>query len=403
MSSNKFAKRGPMPAFTHKSKLTPSQTVQAGLDQPPSALLAYPSASKLSFALQSVDLLSLQRTVGNHIVQRILSGRPSWTNKSSRHAEATRLQRFKDLDKEYATVTAISDDDKNYWLPRFQNVQYILNDKTTVEKHLATLATYMGEKGVNVSTALAAHEKGVWTDTRPILTDFVPAPAFIKLVASGQLFEDLVGLSHGVQTHRIQWYIIRMTLGPKEAMEVYRESVNSRWKMGKDNMWDKIVDDVSLVASEFTTPDRLEDFLIEKVGLVTDNLKNLSDDVKKGHEAQPTRKNDMYKLYPPESMLTKNLKNAIKPDEKTLNAIEEEKKKPNSQKRSTRLEKLGQKLRQIRESIMFEQVTYNKMTWTGWIPLKGSQAESKGYTGTSYFVPSVAYPEGQSPEDSVKL
>lgn len=77
------------------------------------------------------------------------------------------------------------------------------------------------------------------------LVEAVPAPAFANLVAEGVRFEDWVGDgTHGTQSHRIQWYLIRAEFDG-EAEELYRESTNAIWRLDETagtSIWDLVVD-----------------------------------------------------------------------------------------------------------------------------------------------------------------
>lgn len=76
------------------------------------------------------------------------------------------------------------------------------------------------------------------------LVEAVPPPAFASLVAEGVRFEDWVGDTHGTQSHRIQWYLIRAEFDG-ESDELYRESTNPIWRLDENagtSIWDLVVD-----------------------------------------------------------------------------------------------------------------------------------------------------------------
>lgn len=77
------------------------------------------------------------------------------------------------------------------------------------------------------------------------LVEAVPPPAFGSLVAEGIRFEDWVGDTHGTQSHRIQWYLVRKRFGEVEAEMLYRESTHPVWRLDElagTSIWDLVAD-----------------------------------------------------------------------------------------------------------------------------------------------------------------
>ena len=327
------------------------------------------------------------------------------------------VQRFEDLNAKYADSDKVNDVQKQEWLPEFKKIQLLLNDTESVKTKLAALAAYMGTHNVTLNDALVAHESGTWTDVQPILIDFVPEAVFEDFVSRGQLFVDLVGKSHGVQTHRIQWYIIQAEFGQAFAKKMYAESVNPRWKKGK-NMWDWIVDGVNASAGDFTQPDRLEDYLIEQFeSLCTrSDLGKLHGEVKEGHESQRDDRKAMKEMVPPHKAFTKSMKTVMQEHKNLVEeynwlAGQEAKAKEDNTLEVTLTQSIKEnehKRSLLVESIQFEKVTYRSgaglfgrggqaYIFTGWILGTGVQ----GGSSPTYFAPTVAYPAGADTQKTV--
>ena len=110
---------------------------------------------------------------------------------------------------------------------------------------------------------LSSQAEGLeWRADLPKLTEAVPGDQFADLVSQGVLFEDWVELQHGVQSHRLQWYLIQKQF-PGIALALYKEMVHPDWdQKGGRKMWDLVVDSTaSANAFDFTHPATLERYL----------------------------------------------------------------------------------------------------------------------------------------------
>lgn len=150
---------------------------------------------------------------------------------------------------------------KAEWIPRFSAVQQFLHDIKRTRPLLDQLNEGLKQQPLTDILASQAVEMG-WQQELPKLVEGVPAESFIDLVGRGFLFEDWVEDQHGVQSHRVQWYLIQKQF-PETALDLYREVVHSDWvdTEGK-TMWDRVVDSTHRFDDfDFTHPATLERYL----------------------------------------------------------------------------------------------------------------------------------------------
>ncbi len=144
--------------------------------------------------LSPKNALQLQRAVGNRALAQRLPVAVTPTR------SATRIQR-QSLDELYGDLAKESNEKQEY-LADFKKVQTLLKDKNKVLGLLRQsllqnkqweqgLANFEGNANFNVA--------------RPTLIGAVPATFFRAMVSGGQAFEDMLGGSHGIHSHRIQW------------------------------------------------------------------------------------------------------------------------------------------------------------------------------------------------------
>jgi hypothetical protein len=249
----------------------------------------------------------------------------------------------------------------------------------------------MRSNGVGLSDALAHFEKGVWSDTRPYLTDFASAETFREVVGRREAFEDLVSVQHGIHTHRVQWYVVAAELGSARALELSIEAVQPHWKDPKstDHMWDMIVDASDV--SDLTKPENMHAFLRRLASSWWPSYSAVGKAVTAEHEGHAKRKAAMRALYPRENRFTDGLRDNIQPH---WGAAQKQR---------------WDDTRRIEQTIRTEAVRDSGYRWTGWIPRAGAQGASDLVAGVRpdpYFVPTVAYPEagaGATAEEAVDL
>ncbi|MCB0009204.1 MAG: hypothetical protein KDE04_22215, partial [Anaerolineales bacterium] len=152
---------------------------------------------------------------------------------------------------------------KALWLPRFQAVQQFLSDITRTKPLLDSLNKRMLFSPLTRILSNQAVKQG-WRRELPRLTEAVPGDAFADLVRQGTLFEDWVEKQHGVQSHRLQWYLIQNQF-PGTALALYKEMVHDDWEQTNGRkMWDLVVDSTSSEDDhDFTHPATLERYLNE--------------------------------------------------------------------------------------------------------------------------------------------
>jgi hypothetical protein len=295
------------------------------------------------------------------------------------------VQLYNDLDNLYHDKHF---DDKDAWLLRFTRVQELLNDTNLVDQSLKALTDWMVVKHRKLPDALADFEEGAWSGEKLILTDFVPPPLFLNLLREGKLFEDLVGLAHGVQSHRIQWFIIQYALGREEALALFKEAGNIRWIVGGKSMWDQIVDVTGeTIASDFTKPSSLESYINDKYRwLMKNRPKNrLNTELHEIHEAQPELKSKISQRYPSENEYSESLQEA----KQAHLGLSQRQQLQNENNVALDKQKIA-----ITEEIMNEKITntttidgiQQTIEWTGWIAAASSQRPE---LATTYFIPTV--------------
>lgn len=201
------------------------------------------------------------------------------------------VQRYQDLFGLYAATPDFAG--KDAWLVRFSTAQRILNDIGMVDDSLSRLAGRMLENDQNLQQALETTLEAQWGKQNTVLTGFVPTSTFLNLLQNGQLFRDYVNKLHGVHTHQIQWYILQDNLGSDEAIALFREAGNPRWKTEGKFIWDRVVDsfnkgvmDPLFNGQDFTVPDNLEKYINDKFDQRPDPVEPVVDDVHDAHETQ---------------------------------------------------------------------------------------------------------------------
>jgi hypothetical protein len=301
---------------------------------------------------------------------------------SDANIPSTIVQRFPDLVNEYENKNF---PDKDEWIVKFREVQEILNDTALVNSAIEGLSNLMAVKGMNLSQALAWSEDKIWSPDQLMLTDFVPAPLFLKLLREGKTFEDLVGKTHGVQSHRIQWFIITFFLGPDETLTRYREAGNERWMHNGKSMWDRVVDATGNVDEmDFTQPDHLEAY-INRQNEQKGTRNKLTSELHTLHEQQPELKGSISERYPQEAAFTGLLQDAILLHKQL---ILERKDAEN-----TRRTAIDRELIELMNSVMDEKVinttiidgVQKTIEWTGWIATASSQLK----IAPTYLMPTV--------------
>jgi hypothetical protein len=302
-------------------------------------------------------------------------------------AAADQIRRFAELEQIYEGSPLLNDP----WFAKFQLVQRILRDRSRVDEHLRTLADYMRRNRESLSETLRGFEGGRNPGSLPQLTDFVPADAFADLVSKGEIFEDLVNPRHGMQTHRLQWFIVAQEMGDNWAKDVYRESVNPRWRVtlagDEKNMWDFIVDQLGVPpGDDFTMPSNLETYLTEPRSIFK-RLRPVTQDVIEGHGQIREEKADLRRRYPSEDQYTASMKTIVK----RLGLFDRD--QPHGPTAQAR--RRNQK-RAVVAEIELEriQLTTNvggvvrTITWTGWIAREYSQQQPNDFPR---LIPTVAY------------
>lgn len=287
------------------------------------------------------------------------------------------VQLYADLHERYRgkAIPGLTDREKQRWLSRFTTLQEILNDEPLVDAYLLRLTQKMIRDGTSLDQVLTEAEAGTWSGDRPVFTDFVPPGVFLALVRGGHLFVDLVGRSHGVHTHRIQWYVAGQIMGKAQALELYQEAAEPRWRDEGKYMWDLVVDALGAAAGDFTQPDRLHQHL--RQGLAeTPWLSKLSEAAQEEHAAHPETKAAMIRTYPREEEHTPALRNAVEPHQRALDA--------DDKGASALVVAQG-----IENEVVDTEDDEGRWRWTGWIPRQTSQRPDEA---TTYFVPTVRLP-----------
>jgi hypothetical protein len=101
-----------------------------------------------------------------------------------------------------------------------------------------------------------------FSTARPTLIGFVPADFFRAMVGGGQAFEDSLGGSHGIHSHRIQWYVVAQDIQLNggyhhtNVIDLYKEASSAFWEKEGKFMWDEVVDRTEM-GDEFAAPEWL--------------------------------------------------------------------------------------------------------------------------------------------------
>ena len=182
-------------------------------------------------ALRPQSVLQLQRTLGNRAVTRQLKQPPL----------PARIQRAS-LDSIYGERVADNVEKQSY-LADFKKIQALLKDEG--KSHDILNDSLLQDGGWEQQLGAFEGTTG-FSAARPTLINFVPPQFFLKMVGRKQSFEDLLDASHGVHTHRIQWYLIAKDIlnggYQHTVLELYQEAGNEFWENNKKYMWDEIVD-----------------------------------------------------------------------------------------------------------------------------------------------------------------
>ncbi len=158
---------------------------------------------------------------------------------------------------------------KSGYLEKFSQIQVFLNDIKRINNHLHVLNYKLNRFNSNLSD-LIAMLMPEWSSQMVTLINPTPRDAFVEMAQSGKLFEDYVDsltednrFQHGIQSHRIQWYLIREEFGPI-AFDLFKSAVDPIW-LHRHNptltMWDLIVDGGDKNPHDFTRPGNLQNYL----------------------------------------------------------------------------------------------------------------------------------------------
>ena len=270
------------------------------------------------------------------------------------------------------------------WLDDFIHIQNVLSDKTKVETHLQLLNDTMTRENLSLTAALSKFEKvSGFSPLQPLLIGFVPAPVFRGIVRGKQTFQDLVAKPHGVQTHRLQWYIINQEVAQggfrHTGVNLYAETADPRWigSNGKD-MWQNMVDNFNTQAIndfDFTSPDKLEAFLL------SDDVKaaspELNQNIQTGSDTSRTVKAAHQKFY------KDNVKDSDQKKLKKANMkIKKEKDKlKTSTKSDSKKAAHNKKIEEAEDRLAHKKIKINKFIFTGFAEDEAGEME-----------PTVLYP-----------
>ncbi|WP_198669820.1 LirA/MavJ family T4SS effector [Cognataquiflexum aquatile] len=154
---------------------------------------------------------------------------------------------------------------QNHVLLRYWGIQKFLSDISRTKPYLDELNSKMLEDPKSsLSEVLRSKEPGDYQLPFQLI-EGVSTEEFKKIIVMGIKFEDWVDELHGVQTHRIQWFLIESEF--QDANELYRNSVNPIWEVEPkyaSTMWDLIVDSNKPNDDlDFTKPEKLQNYLRE--------------------------------------------------------------------------------------------------------------------------------------------
>lgn len=151
---------------------------------------------------------------------------------------------------------------KGTYLEKYSQIQHFLSDINRTKPYLDALnSELLNNPAVGLSTLLTMKNPQEPKEL-PKLPVAVSPEDFSDMVRSGTLFEDWVGKSHGVQTHRLQWHMINEEFD-QEANELRLHSIDPIWQNNLNKtMWDLIVDSTdSNRRYDFTQPEKLQTYI----------------------------------------------------------------------------------------------------------------------------------------------
>ena len=195
---------------------------------------------------------------------------------------------------------------KSGYLEHFSQIQIFLRDINRTKPHLDELNALLLEFGTPLPSMLSL-QMSPWSREMPTLVGPTPPNAFVEMTVSGKLFEDYVDqiidgvLSHGIQSHRLQWYLIYKEFGPI-AMELYKASVDPVFdstivgdggKKRVRKLWDLIVDASSNDEHDFTQPGKLHRYLHQTYVPAGRGENRLRADIREGQEEFESRKKEL--------------------------------------------------------------------------------------------------------------
>ena len=283
-------------------------------------------------------------------------------------AKGGTIQRYQDLHALYADMPET--ESKTEWLKRFSIAQKMLNTPAMVNDSLEFLSREMLKNDQTLQQTLNAAMLEKWGEQDRVMTGFVPQQTFLAIIRDGKLFRDYVGQRHGVHSHQIQWFTLQRFLGADEAIALYKEAGNPRWRVGNSYMWDHIVDVTraqEIDENDFTVPENLETYLYTQ--FQGDASTALTREANTQHDERGDNVAALKDRYPAESEFTPPLTDAIPIlsdwDQRRIH---------------------GATLMGIHDEVVTNTTGWfwNQKTieWTGWI--KGA-----GNTPDPYFVPTV--------------
>lgn len=209
------------------------------------------------------------RARGHHGVNATagLKVRPPAPNQSH---ERPVLARWTDLTTLRGGPLVQGQDDRALELELLISVQCCLLDEFNARKILGSLMKRALQDGRTATELIAEREREIGlTNARAILFNNVPSAMFRKILAAGEVFEDLgASVEHGGLSHRAQWYVASFELEPADLLTAYRASADSHWrrKVGDDYRfaWDEIVDVPSDERGDArcTNPENVRDLLL---------------------------------------------------------------------------------------------------------------------------------------------
>ncbi len=262
--------------------------------------------------LSTRDVLYLQRTLGNQFVQRMIAKPQQHVSAVTAITPASKVSiQREDLEALYGEHVKSKDEKYRKYLDDFNKVNALLQDEARVELYLTNISEAIDEWAPNLNTTLKAYEKA-YAAAVPVLIGSAGG-AFTRIVNRGQMFEDLVAKPHGVYSHRIQWYLVGEDIKANggyhfTAVQLFREASREFWRntaeitKGKF-MWERLVDTFGGTATTFTTPDRLEEYIIANA---KKKFTRLQAEVAKSSTGQRARKAELRQRYTDSDHATQN-------------------------------------------------------------------------------------------------